>query len=114
MDDGRTTQTRLFPTGRGQSDTHATILHDGKPNRTPQAGMPYETIDYVGVVRLMMNPPRAPKTKAQWLIPSTYREHDARDARGAARSTASFTGSPSTSTAATRRWPTCSRRCRRW
>ena len=38
MDGGRTTQTRLFPTGRGQSDTHATILHDGKPNRTPQAG----------------------------------------------------------------------------
>ena len=75
--------------------------------------MPYETIDYVGVVRLMMNPPRAPKTKAQWLIPSTYREHDARD-HEVQRKHGEFSGSPSTSTAATRRWPTFSRRCRRW
>ena len=30
----------MFPTGRGESDTHATILSDGRPNPSPQAGQP--------------------------------------------------------------------------
>ena len=78
MDGAHTTQTRLFPTGCGQDDTHATILHDGRPNPSAEAGQPYATIDGVGIVRMMRDPPRASKEDAAWFIPSTYAEADAR------------------------------------
>jgi len=77
-----------FVTGYGQADTHAITLSDGRPNESPAAGKPYETISVAQIAELARNPPSAPKERAQWFIPSSYHEHDARShkaqrARGA-------------------------------
>jgi hypothetical protein len=69
---------RTFPTGFGQSDTHAKILHDGRENPSPTAGTPYGTIDAMAITGMLARPQRVPKAKAQWVIPSTYAGHDAR------------------------------------
>ena len=108
MDDGRTTQTRLFPTGRGQrharDDPAATAGRTGPRRRGAlrddrrRRHRPADDEPAVGA-----------QAKAQWLIPSTYREHDARD-HEVQRERGQFSGSPPTSTTATRRWPTSRRR----
>ena len=69
---------RAFPTGFGQSDTRAMVLNDGRPNPSPLAGTPYETITSRQIVAMLSNPQRVPKDKARWFIGSTYAEHDAR------------------------------------
>ena len=73
-----TRTTPLFPTGRGKSDTHATTLSGGRPNPSAQAGQPYATIDTVGIIKMMKDPPQVPKEDAAWFIPSVYAESDAR------------------------------------
>lgn len=71
-----------FCTGYGQADTHSQeiIGRDGqrKPNAHPSAGMDYRTITPKEVVALVENPLRDEKSKAQWIIPSTYAGADAR------------------------------------
>lgn len=78
LDPDLTVKTDLaFVTGWGQSDTHA-LLIDGKPNPHKSAGTPYAGISGRDLVALIKTPQKCPKEKAQWLIPSTYCEHDAR------------------------------------
>ena len=69
---------RLFPTGFGKSETHAHPLREGVLNPSARAGQPYDTIDPAGIVRLLKNPPSVPKDNAQWFIPSSYYDFDAR------------------------------------
>lgn len=67
-----------FPTGLGQSDTHAETLEGGKPNPSADAGKPYTGITGRAIGALVRNPQTAPKTQARWFMPSTYVECDAR------------------------------------
>jgi hypothetical protein len=69
-----------FCTGFGMRDTNALTLSNGKPNPSPDAGKPYGTINGKQIVRLVKNAPALPKDEAQWFIPSTYHDHDARTA----------------------------------
>ncbi len=69
---------RLFPTGFGKSETHGHPLREGVLNPSARAGQPYDTIDPAGIVRLLKNPPSVPKDNAQWFIPSSYCDFDAR------------------------------------
>ncbi len=70
---------RSFPTGRGKEFTHSLAKRDGTPNRQQFAGQPYPTVTGADIARMVENPPSAvPKDQAQWFIPSTYAEHDAR------------------------------------
>ncbi|MCA3441955.1 MAG: AAA family ATPase [Rhodobacter sp.] len=72
----------VFCTGFGQFDTHSADVRgpDGKPRRNAHlsAGQPYQTITPKAVVALVENPPSVDKAVAQWIIPSTYAESDAR------------------------------------
>lgn len=68
----------LFPTGHGKSYTHA-LLVNGKPNPSPRAGTPYDGISGIEIARMAASPQSCDKLEAQWAIPSTYLEHDARD-----------------------------------
>ena len=65
-------------TGFGWRDTHALIV-DGKPNTHPTAGQNYAGITGPEIAAMVTNPPCVEKEKAQWVIPSTYLAHDARD-----------------------------------
>jgi hypothetical protein len=67
-----------FVTGWGQADTHAESLNDGRPNPAETAGTPYLGITGREIVALMRDPPSVPKEQAQWFIPSTHKEPDAR------------------------------------
>lgn len=73
------TVTRAFVTGFGQSDTHAPILSDGRPNSHKEAGKPYAKITGKAIATMVGTPPPGvPKDCAQWFIPSAYAEADAR------------------------------------
>lgn len=65
-------------TGYGWRDTHALIV-DGKPNTHPTAGQNYDGITGAQIAAMVQNPPCLDKERAQWVIPSTYLGHDARD-----------------------------------
>ncbi len=65
-------------TGFGWRDTHALIV-DGKPNMHPSAGQDYQGITGPEIAAMVASPPCVEKEKAQWVIPSTYLKHDARD-----------------------------------
>ena len=67
-----------FVTGYGQSDTHALTLSDGRPNPHQSAGLPYNTVSGADVFAMANNPPNVAKEQAQWFIPSTYINCDAR------------------------------------
>lgn len=71
-----------FCTGFGQADTRSAEItgRDGqrKPNPHPAAGLTYQTIAPIAVVAMVENPHRVDKSDAQWIIPSTYAEADAR------------------------------------
>jgi hypothetical protein len=67
-----------FATGYGQSDTHARTLSDGRPNPHKSAGLPYATVCGADVFKMAKEPSSVPKDQAQWFIPSTYTDHDAR------------------------------------
>lgn len=67
-----------FVTGRGQKDTHAITLNDGRKNPSPMAGQPYPVITGREIVAMVQSPPALPKEEGPWFIPSTYAEHDAR------------------------------------
>ena len=60
------TVTLTFVSGFGQLDTKR------------GTGQPYEAITGADIRRLVMNPPSVEKERAQWFIPSTYADHDAR------------------------------------
>jgi hypothetical protein len=64
--------------GFGWKDTHA-LLVDGKPNPSTKAGQDYNGITGAQIAAMVANPPCVDKEKAQWVIPSTYLHHDARD-----------------------------------
>lgn len=68
----------LFPTGYGISYTHALNIA-GNPNPLPRAGTPYDGITGAEIARMAAAPPSCEKLEAQWAIPSTYLQHDARD-----------------------------------
>ena len=55
-----------FVTGYGQHDTKA------------DTGQQYEKISWAQIVAMIQHPPRSEKSEAQWIIPSTYADHDAR------------------------------------
>ena len=59
-------KTPTFVTGKGQYDTRK------------HADQPYETVSGADILKLVNKPPNVPKESAQWFIPSTYAEHDAR------------------------------------
>lgn len=65
-------------TGFGASDTHALILNTGKANPHSSAGKPYQTITADEIMAMIADPPTVDKELGQWVIPSTYAEHDAR------------------------------------
>lgn len=76
-------QSPSFPTGRGQSETHAKTVHDAeldkeKPNPSPEAGKPYRTITFSDIEKMVRDPQRVDKHLAHWFIPSTYSGFDAR------------------------------------
>lgn len=68
----------VFASGYGQSDTRAPNLSDGRPNPHPSAGTPYSSVTGAEVVAMTNNPASVAKDKAQWFIPSTYIDCDAR------------------------------------
>jgi len=68
----------VFASGYGQRDTHALTLSDGRANPHLGAGQPYEALTGADIVRMAKEPPSRPKEDAQWFLPTTYREHDAR------------------------------------
>ena len=70
---------RRFATGVGQSDTHAAVLSDGRPNPHPKAGTDYAAITGAEIVVMVTAPQSVPKPSARWFIPSTYIASDARD-----------------------------------
>lgn len=65
-------------TGYGSTDTHALVLNDGRENPHPSRGQPYQTITLNEIWGLVQNPPVQPKEQGQWIIPSSYHQHDAR------------------------------------
>ena len=65
-------------TGFGGRDTHAVTLNDGRLNPSPSAGMPYGRIGDQEIYNLASDPPSVDKDKAQWIVPSSYNEYDAR------------------------------------
>lgn len=67
-----------FVSGYGQSDTHAAILNDGRPNPHKSAGTPYSTITAREIVAMVQTPPSVPKERARWFIPSAYHGSNAR------------------------------------
>ena len=69
-----------FPTGYGQHDTRAKTLSDGRQNPHESAGTPYQTITANEIAKLVREPPSVAKggPLAQWFVPSSYAEHDAR------------------------------------
>ena len=76
-----------FPTGRGQSETRAPKLSDGRPNPHPSAGAPYATTSGRAIAAMVNAPAEVPKAAAPWFIPSDYaaadaRSHDAQRANG--------------------------------
>ena len=75
---GAAASARTFPTGRGQSDTRAPILSDGRPNPHPRAGTAYETVTGRAIAAMVEAPETLPKECAPWFIPSDYAEVDAR------------------------------------
>ena len=88
--DGQQPTLPCFPTGQGQSDTHARTLNDGRQNPHLSAGKPYTTVTGKGIAKLVANPQSVPKERGQWFIPSTYadadaRAHDAQREKGAFR-----------------------------
>lgn len=70
-----------FITGYGAKDTHALFLSDGRQNTHPSAGTPYGTVDLQQICNMVANPPKVEKSEGQWIIPSSYNEHDARSHR---------------------------------
>lgn len=72
-------QPRCFPTGVGQSDTHAIVLSNGRPNPHPSAGTDYATITGRDIVAMVASPQSVAKVNARWFLPSTYAGPDARD-----------------------------------
>lgn len=68
-----------FATGVGQSDTHAIILSDGRPNPHPSAGTDYLTISAPEIAAMVLSPQRVPKESARWFMPSSYIAWDARN-----------------------------------
>lgn len=68
-----------FPSGFGQSESHALTLSDGRSNSHSDAGHPYKTVSAHDIRLMAKNPSSKPKDQAQWFIPSTYAEHDARN-----------------------------------
>ncbi|MHA7826907.1 MAG: phage/plasmid primase, P4 family [Roseovarius sp.] len=69
---------RVFCTGFGQSDTHAPVLNDGRDNPHKSAGQPYGAVTGRDIVQMVEAPASVPKERAQWFIPSSYCEADAR------------------------------------
>lgn len=65
-------------TGWGSADTHAVTLNDGRQNTHSSAGLPYSTIGMQDIYNLLSNPPTVDKDKAQWMVPSSYHQYDAR------------------------------------
>lgn len=61
-----------------REETRSLTLSNGDTNRSPNAGKRYRGITWSKIVELAQNPPRRPKSKAPFVIPSTYREHDGR------------------------------------
>lgn len=68
-----------FCTGFGKYDTHSITLSSGKPNTAALAGQPYTGVTEADILAMVEKPPSVAKTKAQWFIPSDYREHDGRE-----------------------------------
>ncbi len=68
----------MFCTGYGQFETHGLFNSKGAANTKPYAGEPYDTITWDEIVEMSINPPTTDKGDAQWFIPSTYHEYDAR------------------------------------
>lgn len=72
-----------FLTGYGKSDTHAITVKDAttgerKPNPSRNAGKPYSTVTWQRIRQLVESPTATDKNKAQFVILSTYTEHDGR------------------------------------
>jgi len=68
-----------FLTAFGQHDSHAkTIAATGQPNGSPRAGQPYSAITWPEIIARAAAPSCVDKSKAQFFIPSDYREFDGR------------------------------------
>ena len=65
-------------TGFGGNDSHAQLLSDGRQNPHEDAGFPYRTITIDQLYAMLADPPSVAKEAAQWIIPSSYHEADAR------------------------------------
>lgn len=68
----------LFLTANGSRDSHAVTLADGRKNRSPRAGRPYQGVSWDGIRRLIDEPTARQKNDAPFVILSTYRECDGR------------------------------------
>ena len=67
-----------FLTAAGSRDSHATTLADGRPNRSPKAGKPYQRITWADIRTLVDSPSARPKDRANLVILSAYAEADGR------------------------------------
>lgn len=68
-----------FPSGVGQSETHAVTLSDGRRNLHAAAGLDYGTITGREIAAMVLAPQSVPKASARWFMPSEYAACDARD-----------------------------------
>lgn len=68
-----------FPSGFGQSESHALTLSDGRSNSHKDAGHPYKTVSAHEIRVMAKEPSSKKKDQAHWFIPSTYAECDARN-----------------------------------
>lgn len=69
----------LFPTGVGQSETHAITLSDGRLNLHASVGLDYSTITGREIAAMVLAPQSVPKSSARWFMSSSYTGFDARD-----------------------------------
>lgn len=68
----------LFLTADGSRESHAATLSDGRKNRSRHAGRPYRGISWSEILQRADKPTAVEKDDAPFVIPSTYRESEAR------------------------------------
>lgn len=64
-------------TGYGAGDTRKEVFSNGRPN--PMGGQPYGTVTAKAIFEQVLDPPTVPKEQAQWMVPSSYHDFDARE-----------------------------------
>lgn len=71
------TQEAVGFTGKGRRESHKNLTYT-TGNINPDFGQPYQTTTYTRILALCAEPLNVDKSVADWIIPSTYHQSDAR------------------------------------